>query len=144
MSAHSCRQKNRPPVLELRNRGVDSTRSFALGATAGLAEVVAEEVNLKDLLSPKRLADGAITFFLKRAAIEGSKGAESNILKWAVEALYDLLTAQNESQWKQDIREKERQGLSSREAALEVLREKTIRTGIDSIVSAITGFVGQE
>lgn len=131
-------------VIELRDRGVDSTRSFALGAAAGLAEVIAEEVSLKDLLSPKRLADGVIAFFLNRAVFEGSKGVESNILKWATEALYDLLTAQNESQWKQDIREKERQGLSSREAALEVLREKMTQAGIDSIVSAITGFVGQE
>ena len=65
-------------------------------------------------LKPQKLADKTIMLILNKAIAGGSEGVTSDILKWAMDDVYDLLTGQSESRWKQDIREKQRQGMSFR------------------------------
>ena len=86
-------------VAELRDRGMDSTRAFALGAAAGLAEVVTESVSLETLLKPDRLADRALRYILKNTLAEAGEEASSDILNWAADALYDLLSGQSGRAW---------------------------------------------
>ena len=124
-------------VVELRDRGVDSKRAFILGAAAGLAEIVADNASFETVLKPQKLADKTIMLILNKAIAGGSEGVTSDILKWAMDDVYDLLTGQSESRWKQDIREKQRQGMSFREAAIEVLKEKIMETGLDAVEGAL-------
>lgn len=126
-------------VIELRDRGVDSTRAFALGAIAGLAEVITENVSLENLLNPDALADGVLRYILKNMAAEGSEELGSDIINWAADALYDLISGQKESEWEYTIRENMKNGMGVREATEAVLLDRIKQAGLDAIGGALSG-----
>lgn len=128
-------------VIELRDRGVDSTRAMALGTIAGLAEIITENVSLENLLNPDKLADGVIRYILKNMAAEGSEELGSDVINWAADALYDLISGQEEAEWKYQIRQLQKEGMGVREATQKVTLDMIKQAGLDALGGMISGGV---
>lgn len=126
-------------VIELRDRGVDSTRAMALGTVAGLAEIITENVSLENLLNPDMLADGVIRYILKNMAAEGSEELGSDVINWAADALYDLISGQDEAEWKYQIRQLQKEGMGVREATQKVTLDMIKQAGLDALGGALSG-----
>lgn len=128
-------------VIDLRDKGLDSTRAFVLGAAAGLAEMITEKYSLETMLSPELWADGLVKYWLKNMVAEGSEEVASTVLNWTADFLYDLVSGQNENEWQRDIRTNIKNGMSARDATMAVVQDRIEGVVQDALGGAISGGV---
>lgn len=126
-------------VIEAKDRGLSDDQAFALGTIAGLAEVVTEKVSLETLLNGTKWSKSAVGYFLANTIAEGSEEAASDLINWAA----DVLIAQDQSQWREDIRAlmEAHPDWSENRAFGEALKSKAAEIGLDALGGALSGGV---
>lgn len=110
-------------VTAARDQGLDSTRAMVLGIISGFAEYITEKVSLETLLNAN-LADKNWTYWLKNAVAEGSEEGASDAINWLADGLYDILSGQEQSEWKRKIREYRGKGLTEQEAFARAVEDR--------------------
>lgn len=123
------------------DRGLDSTRAFVTGTIAGLAEFFTEKMGVDNLLDKKLLSKSKLNYILKNAIAEGAEEGATDLINWAVDDLYDLISGQNMSEWKAAIAEYEKQGYSTATAVGKALGDRAIQLGTDIAAGAASGGV---
>ena len=98
-------------TISAKDRGLSDDQSFALGAIAGMAEILTERFSLEALLEGKWEED-AIKYILKNAFTEGSEEVASSLINHFA----DLLIAGDQSEWRQAVAGYMDQGMTEQEA----------------------------
>lgn len=129
-------------VIEQKDRGMDDARAFTLGTVAGIAEVVTEKVSLEALLSPD-LTKGKLRFIVKNALAEGSEEVGSDLINYFADDLYDLISGQENSKWKEMIRKYKEQDptCSDAKAFGLAIGERAKEVGLDFAGGLLSGGV---
>jgi len=125
-----------------RERGLDHSRAYILSAASGLIEALTENLSLETLLNPVELSSKFATFAAnmgRNALAEGSEELNSDLLNWAVDAIYDVISGQNESEYKQQVRKYIQEGMSAKDAAQKVLQERFEEAALDTLGGALSG-----
>ena len=131
-------------VLSNLGRGMDDTRALVLGLASGLIEGLTENISLETLLDADLLTDQLWKYIAKNMGAEGSEELSADILNWTLDALYDLLTGQNKSEYKQAIRQNVKDGMSSRDAAKAALRSMFDQAAMDTLGGTVSGGIMAE
>jgi hypothetical protein len=127
-------------TIDAKDRGLDDTRSFVLGTIAGAAEIVTEKFSL-DALLKLNLEKGALRYIIKNMITEGSEEGVSNAINWIADGLYDVITSQDQSEWKQMVSAYMEQGLSESEATGCAFADRARELGLDMLGGALSGGV---
>lgn len=129
-------------VIEQKDRGMDDARAFTLGTVAGIAEVVTEKVSLEAILSPD-LTKGKLRFIVKNALAEGSEEVGSDLINYFADDLYDLISGQENSKWKEMIRKYKEQDptCSDAKAFGLAIGERAKEVGLDFAGGLLSGGV---
>lgn len=122
-------------VVSAKDRGLTDDQAFALGTIAGAAEIITEKVSIETLLDASSLSASRAGYFLKNLLAEGSEEVGSDFIN----LFADVLIAKDQSQWRQAISEKERNGASEREAFWQAFGEQAADMGLDFLGGAISG-----
>ncbi|MBP5581552.1 MAG: hypothetical protein J6X85_07195, partial [Ruminococcus sp.] len=131
-------------VVQKMDAGYDDKRAFILGTIAGAAEILTERVSLEALLNTDVLKHGAKGFaqyLLKNAAAEGSEEGFSDLINWFADDLYDVITSQDESEWKRKLRELKEQYPDASDSALlgKAIGQRAAELGLDVAGGALSG-----
>ena len=126
-------------TMEAKGRGLDDAQALAMGASAGLAEVLTERIGLDELLHlPDEWADaGFWKGLLRGAAGEAAEEGLTNLANLAA----DLSIAGDKSEFMQSVHAYREQGMDDEEAVLKALGDAGISLGVDALGGAISGGV---
>ena len=121
------------------DRGLDSTRAYTSGIIAGLTEFFTEKMGVDNLFDLKLLGKSKFRYVLKNALGEGGEEGLTDLITWAADDIYDLISGQDMSEWKQAIAEYEKLGYSASEAAGMALGDRAGQLGTDILAGAVSG-----
>jgi hypothetical protein len=106
-----------------------------------LAEFFTEKMGVDNLLDKKLLSKSKLNYILKNAISEGAEEGATDLINWAVDDLYDLISGQDMSEWKAATAEYEKQGYSTAAAVGKALGDRAVQLGTDIAAGAASGGV---
>lgn len=122
-------------TVEAIERGLSNRQAFALGAIAGIAEIVTEKVSLETLLDKTAMDKSAWGYICKNILAEGSEEVASDLINWAG----DVLVSRDRSQWAQAIQRYMDQGMDEKEAFREALKDQVVSMGWSGLGGGLSG-----
>lgn len=113
------------------DRGLTGTRAYTSGIVAGLAEFLTEKMGVDNLFDNVLLGKSKFKYFLKNTLSEGIEEGATDLVNWAYDDIYDLISGQSESEWKKMIAEYEEAGYGASEAFGKALGDRALQLGLD-------------
>ena len=128
-------------VIASKDAGLSDDRSFVLGTIAGAAEVITEKFSLETLLDKSSLSKSAFGYFVKNVLAEGSEEVGSDLINWIADDMYDLISGEDNSEFKRIVKAYMTQGYSESEATGMALADRAKEAGLDALGGAVSGGV---
>ena len=129
-------------VLDKKAKGYSDDRAFILGTVAGAIEAVTEKIGFDALFKTGIVGlgrEGLRQYVLRNMASEGAEEGLADIFNWASDALYDVFSGENDSEWKRRVRELAAAG--DDKAALHTLAEHIDELTLDMAGGMLSGGV---
>lgn len=128
-------------VISTKDAGLSDDRAFILGTIAGAAEIITEKVSLETLLDKSSLSKSAFGYFVKNVLAEGSEEVGSDLINWIADDMYDLISGEDNSEFKRIVNAYMAQGYSESEATGMALADRAKEAGLDALGGAVSGGV---
>ena len=124
-------------TIAAKDRGLSDGQAVALGAAAGIIEIVTEKVSLDALLDKIGSGKSAVSYFIKNTLAEAGEEVSSEILNDAV----DVLIAKDKSEWNESIRAYLANGEDQKAALLKAFRDQALEVALSGLGGALSGAV---